>query len=994
MENNRGRKGGEVNRQRAKSRAVSKTPGKKELRSKTIDGGIRAKSKSSKRASTNQLNVNLITSSNKLISEIHTLTKTLNLNSTIVSTKFLKFNFQFSKLEKYVEHCLEFTNLSTISLDKTQDFNNLVKSIRKIPLPKEIILRIKNDFRSYLKGEKVKSLGGLANIFSKKEEENLSLNFKGEKPTFLMLMSMENIKRELNHLKNLQQIVDEKQFKEINFVVLFKQGNIITKEYKKMLKKIGIKHDADNIKFFRIVNKKNIYSSNFLLLGVLNFDEKLSYHNILITKEGKFVKTLDNKLDDIKSELKKLLIIKEDVVNNLKIINPDEIIDEKICNRLEIENVDIKRTEIQKIKEFFKGNCEKIRKLNVNLEKINFSYFVSYNAVNNKFEKYYSFKPKIEISIQKKYSNFVNNLNEFLKLENLTEKIIFQHNVLDLKQEYLAINEMIEHSFKSENLPYNQLNFSILKTNTTDIYEGYHYFCSYKFISKLWMKTIDFQLYSRYEKISAEINTKIEKYNYLKKITLKPKKMVGDIFDSIELVKSVTNKKSVISSKNNEVLVVEFWDTLCLDCIDSMNENQKNLKKNKNWKEQVRFIGLSIDENLDELKKCIKENKLNLIEHYIIDKVNEKSKVYLDAYGANSVPRLVIVNKFGKIAFLGSPFDIDINEVINELVHQKEELQVIESLKDLELEDYDDGEDEAEDEYEDDEMEEEEDEDEGQEDEGLEDDEIEEEECDLINIDHNTFKTTRNLIVEHMYYLSRNNYNQATFIEEKCLYNFKINDFRKILKTFNFSTNLRQKDHSFLESLFISKVYPIIPKETLKPNLILMKTFQLFRGDNCNICKNNLTAKSQYFCFECQIFFCDLCANKEDSSKRGMERLTHNHNLIFIPSCVTQLTEIDVVRMGKNKASKEKNIKRRDHDNACNCCEKMIEGSRFVCMNCYPGVCDNFTDLCEKCLMILLDEKHIDNKETVKSCLENDGHKIDSHVYLRLWFCNGSYTNY
>ena len=100
------------------------------------------------------------------------------------------------------------------------------------------------------------------------------------------------------------------------------------------------------------------------------------------------------------------------------------------------------------------------------------------------------------------------------------------------------------------------------------------------------------------------------------------------------------------------------------------------------------------------------------------------------------------------------------------------------------------------------------------------------------------------------------------------------------------------------------------------------------------------------------------------------------------------------MRIGKNKASKEKNIKRRDHDNSCNCCEKLIEGSRFVCMNCYPGVCDNFTDLCEKCLMILLDEKHIDNKETVKSCLENDGHKIDSHVYLRLWFCNGSYTNY
>ena len=139
-------------------------------------------------------------------------------------------------------------------------------------------------------------------------------------------------------------------------MVLFKQGNISTKDYKKMLKKIGIKHDADNIKFFKIVNKKNIYFSNFLLLGILNFDEKLSYHNILITKEGKYVKTLDNKLDDIKNELKILLYLKEDIVNvnNMKKINPDEIIENKKCNLLESGNVDIKKSEIKKIKEFSK----------------------------------------------------------------------------------------------------------------------------------------------------------------------------------------------------------------------------------------------------------------------------------------------------------------------------------------------------------------------------------------------------------------------------------------------------------------------------------------------------------------------------------------------------------------------------------------------------------------------------------------------------------------
>jgi len=450
--NHRGREGGEGNRERAKSRAFSKTTAKKEsLRSKTIDSGaIRGKSKSSRKGFANNLYENTIRSSNKIISEIIKHSSQLNLNFTLNSTKFLKFNFQNSKFEKYSEHCLEFTNLSTIPLDKTQEFNKIVKAIKNIPLAKEHTMRIKNDFRSYLKGEKVKPLGGLENIFSKKEEENLTLNFKADKPMFLMFMSIENIKRELNHIKNVQQIADEKQYKAINFVVLLKQGNINSKEYKKMLKKVGIKHDADNIKFFKIANKKNTYTSNFLLLGVENFDEKLSYHNILISKDGKYLKTLDNAHDDIRTELNNLLSKKEVSVNNLKKINLDEIMDEDekfvaINNSgnnnpiIKKEKIDINQNDIKNIKEFFKGNAEKIRKLNINLEKINFSYFVCYQVFNNKITKFYSSKPKFDITIQNKYSNFLFNLNQFIKNENLNEKIILQHNELNLMQEYLEL---------------------------------------------------------------------------------------------------------------------------------------------------------------------------------------------------------------------------------------------------------------------------------------------------------------------------------------------------------------------------------------------------------------------------------------------------------------------------------------------------------------------------------------------------------------------------
>ena len=91
------------------------------------------------------------------------------------------------------------------------------------------------------------------------------------------------------------------------------------------------------------------------------------------------------------------------------------------------------------------------------------------------------------------------------------------------------------------------------------------------------------------------------------------------------------------------------------------------LAQNKTrWGEDVRIIGLSIDNDMEALKDKIKSKKWTDVEHYNVKLgVCEADK----AYGLGGVPHVVLVDKTGKIVFKGHPserksLEADINALL------------------------------------------------------------------------------------------------------------------------------------------------------------------------------------------------------------------------------------------------------------------------------------------------------------------------------------------
>ena len=73
-------------------------------------------------------------------------------------------------------------------------------------------------------------------------------------------------------------------------------------------------------------------------------------------------------------------------------------------------------------------------------------------------------------------------------------------------------------------------------------------------------------------------------------------------------------------------------------------------KHAEDWKDKVRIIGVSIDDNMADLKKHVESKGWGLVEHF-----HEAKGKCSDVYGVKGVPHVMIVDQNGKIVFKGHP---------------------------------------------------------------------------------------------------------------------------------------------------------------------------------------------------------------------------------------------------------------------------------------------------------------------------------------------------
>jgi len=97
-----------------------------------------------------------------------------------------------------------------------------------------------------------------------------------------------------------------------------------------------------------------------------------------------------------------------------------------------------------------------------------------------------------------------------------------------------------------------------------------------------------------------------------------------------------------------------------------MAHNQEMLTKNKDkWGDNVRIIGLSIDDSTDVIKGHVESKGWTAVEHYHVDNGSCTASA---TYGSGGVPHVFLVDKTGKIVFMGHPASRNLEQDIDKLL--------------------------------------------------------------------------------------------------------------------------------------------------------------------------------------------------------------------------------------------------------------------------------------------------------------------------------------
>lgn len=123
-------------------------------------------------------------------------------------------------------------------------------------------------------------------------------------------------------------------------------------------------------------------------------------------------------------------------------------------------------------------------------------------------------------------------------------------------------------------------------------------------------------------------------------------KYVGTEFE-MEFEDAIDQRKVTMASLRGKVVVIDFWATWCIPCIQALPGLKQVYAKYKD--EGVEFIGISLDDEiarggLASLVSFVEQNKVPWPQYYVGEEPEFPAK-----YGVNTLPTMFILDKQGVI---------------------------------------------------------------------------------------------------------------------------------------------------------------------------------------------------------------------------------------------------------------------------------------------------------------------------------------------------------
>jgi thiol-disulfide isomerase/thioredoxin len=140
---------------------------------------------------------------------------------------------------------------------------------------------------------------------------------------------------------------------------------------------------------------------------------------------------------------------------------------------------------------------------------------------------------------------------------------------------------------------------------------------------------------------------------------------LGDAAPELQLGGWVKGEAVTLAAlKDKKVAVVEFWATWCPPCRQSIPELTRIQEKHK---DAAVLIGVS-SEPIETVKPFVEKMGDTMGYHVAVDADNAMAKAYMEAYGQQGIPTAFIVDRAGKVAWVGNPLDPRFEQTLDQVV--------------------------------------------------------------------------------------------------------------------------------------------------------------------------------------------------------------------------------------------------------------------------------------------------------------------------------------